>query len=57
LQDSAYAKLAAHGTTAQGMQKERLGPASPGITAFIAYFNQTMVKLFRWTYRGEPFSA
>ncbi len=27
------------------------------IEAFIAYFNQTLAKPFRWTYRGKPLAA
>jgi transposase len=28
-----------------------------GIEAFIAYFNQTLAKPFRWTYAGKPLAA
>ena len=27
------------------------------IEAFIAYFNQTLAKPFRWTYTGKPLAA
>jgi len=27
------------------------------IEAFIAYFNQTMAKPFRWTFSGKPLAA
>ena len=27
------------------------------VHAFIAYFNQTMAKPFRWTYQGKPLHA
>jgi len=27
------------------------------ILAFIKYFNDTMAKPFKWTYRGKPLSA
>ena len=27
------------------------------IEGFIAYFNRTMAKPFRWTYRGKPLAA
>jgi putative transposase len=28
-----------------------------GILDFIAYFNDTMAKPFKWTYKGKPLSA
>ena len=27
------------------------------ILAFIAYFNQTMAKPFKWTYKGRPLTV
>lgn len=27
------------------------------VLAFVAYFNRTMAKPFRWTYKGKPLSA
>jgi hypothetical protein len=27
------------------------------VRAFIAYYNQTMAKPFRWTYTGQPLAA
>jgi hypothetical protein len=27
------------------------------VLAFIAYFNQTMAKPFKWTYQGKPLCA
>ena len=27
------------------------------VLAFIAYFNRTMAKPFKWTYRGKPLAA
>jgi hypothetical protein len=27
------------------------------VLAFVAYFNRTMAKPFKWTYRGKPLAA
>jgi len=27
------------------------------VLAFVAYYNQTMAKPFKWTYKGKPLSA
>jgi hypothetical protein len=53
LLDSAYADLPCLERQLRGRQKKHPGRASPEITAFIAYFNQTMAKPFRWTDKGE----
>jgi hypothetical protein len=53
LLDSAYADLPCLARQLRGRQKKHPGRASPEITAFIAYFNQTMAKPFRWTDKGE----
>jgi hypothetical protein len=36
--------------TSQAQLKER-------ILAFIEYFNRTMAKPFKWTYKGKPLTA
>jgi hypothetical protein len=38
------------GFKSAGELKERIG-------AFIAYFNETMAKPFRWTFYGKPLAA